>query len=329
MQRVRILAIGLLAWMSGAAHAAQPGAAQPMPPPVDTASPTNGTEAPVIADTLGRDSSQRLTLDVRFGDDGPHGFVVDTGAERSVVAREIAERLQLRPAGRARIVGIAEVIETDLVRAEAMSVGPVRLPSQRIPVFAGAQIGGPGLIGLDALEGHRLLIDFRAHRMELRPTSRRRDREISDGDAIVVTARRNAGRLIISDARLGGRRIDLVLDTGSQTSIGNRAMQRFVASNRSHGAPLTPGLILGVTGARLPVERGVVTSIDLAGFTITDLPIAYGDSPAFAALGLERRPAMLLGMDALTLFDRVAIDFGSRRVWFDLPTRTRANRSIR
>ena len=37
------------------------------------------------------------------------------------------------------------------------------------------------------------------------------------------------------------------------------------------------------------------------------------------ALSLNDRPAILLGMDALKLFDRVLIDFGNRRVGFDLP----------
>ena len=47
----------------------------------------------------------------------------------------------------------------------------------------------------------------------------------------------------------------------------------------------------------------------------------------FAVLGLDQRPALLLGMDALQLFDRVGVDFANRRVTFDLPgsgTRSRS-----
>ena len=49
------------------------------------------------------------------------------------------------------------------------------------------------------------------------------------------------------------------------------------------------------------------------------MPIAYADGPAFAALGLHKKPALILGMRDLRLFDRVAIDFESRTVLFDLP----------
>jgi hypothetical protein len=40
-------------------------------------------------------------------------------------------------------------------------------------------------------------------------------------------------------------------------------------------------------------------------------------------LKLNARPAILLGMDALKLFDRVVIDFANRRVGFDLPDSAR------
>ena len=43
-------------------------------------------------------------------------------------------------------------------------------------------------------------------------------------DAIVVTARNSAGRLILSDARIDGRRVDVIVDTGAQTSVGNPAL---------------------------------------------------------------------------------------------------------
>ena len=53
---------------------------------------------------------------------------------------------------------------------------------------------------------------------------------------------------------------------------------------------------------------------------VNDLPVSFADSQAFRALGLQERPALLLGMDGLALFDRVEIDFPNRRVVFDLPS---------
>ncbi len=58
---------------------------------------------------------------------------------------------------------------------------------------------------------------------------------------------------------------------------------------------------------------------------VNDLPVSFADGQAFRALGLVERPALLLGMDSLALFDRVEIDFPNKRVVFDLPER--ANRA--
>jgi hypothetical protein len=54
------------------------------------------------------------------------------------------------------------------------------------------------------------------------------------------------------------------------------------------------------------------------------------DSPAFKALGIDDKPAMILGMRELKLFRRVAIDFDTRRILFDIPRAERGfiNRGI-
>ncbi|MFD2499649.1 hypothetical protein ACFSTI_13520 [Rhizorhabdus histidinilytica] len=49
------------------------------------------------------------------------------------------------------------------------------------------------------------------------------------------------------------------------------------------------------------------------------MPIAFADAQIFHRLGLDNRPSVLLGMDALRLFDRVSIDFANRNVRFLMP----------
>jgi hypothetical protein len=75
-----------------------------------------------------------------------------------------------------------------------------------------------------------------------------------------------------------------------------------------------------VTGATAVGDFTQIRDIEISGFNISDLPITFSDNYAFKALGIEKRPAIFLGMDALQLFERVMIDFTNRRVGFDLPT---------
>ena len=42
---------------------------------------------------------------------------------------------------------------------------------------------------------------------------------------------------------------------------------------------------------------------------LTNLPVAFADVQPFRKFGVENKPALLLGMDGLKLFDRVSIDF--------------------
>jgi hypothetical protein len=53
---------------------------------------------------------------------------------------------------------------------------------------------------------------------------------------------------------------------------------------------------------------------------MSNVQVAYADVHAFQEFGLQSRPAMLLGMDLLRHFDRVAVDFKARRVRFLLPS---------
>lgn len=286
--------------------------------------PPAGPEAPpVLSSTLLLDRSDRMTLPVSIAGQGPFGFIVDTGAERTVVSRELAGRLGLRSAGQARVIGLIDTVMADMFHIESIALHDLVLGGTTVPTFAQNDIGGPGLIGIDSLERHKVVIDFLAGRFDVResePTRSARREPDFDRDTITVVARRRAGRMILSNANINGHRIDIVIDTGAQSSIGNLALQRLVRRQfgvRAGGAQRTE--LRSVTGAVRMVEVDSIRRITVSGIDINDLPIVYADSPAFDVLDLSSRPALLLGMDALRLFDRIAIDFTNRRVAFDLP----------
>ena len=134
-----------------------------------------------------------------------------------------------------------------------------------------------------------------------------------------MTARKSGGRLILSDARIGGRRIDIIVDTGAQTSVGNLALQQVVARQGQNRLPFYPTTLNAVSGESVPAVRTLINRITIGGLDVKDLPVSFVDADAFRALGLVDRPALLLGMDSLSLFDRVEIDFPNKRVVFDLP----------
>lgn len=299
-----------------------PAAPTPAPAPAATTPPGESIAPPVLVTPFVQpfdlDATRRMSVKVMVGGQGPFSFLVDTGAERTVIARELAERLGLAEGEKLRLATIGGSATVPSYRIAALQMSDLHLAAVDAPAFFGRHIGAAGLIGIDMLENRRVLIDFRNESMQILETRKRARPIIHDEDAIVVTARNSAGRLILSDARLGGRRVDVIVDTGAETSVGNLALQRLVTEKRANRFPFVETTLGAVTGETVPAMRTAIKRIDVNGMDINDLPVSFADSQAFRALGLQDRPALLLGMDSLALFDRIEIDFPNKRVVFDL-----------
>lgn len=282
------------------------------------------------ADQLGfADLDQRMTVPVTIGDavtmaeTGPYRFVVDTGAERTVIARELAERLRLAPGRGVRVTAMAGSGDVATVVIPRISIGAAsggaRVTSQRIeaPAFDGRNLGAAGLVGIDTLQGHALTIDFDRQTMTVALATRRLREEHFGADDIVVRARSLFGQLVVTDATYHGARVRVVLDTGSVVSIGNAALRSLVAKGAR--GPMTAIRLTSVTGATLQADYATIDALRFGDTGFSNLPVAFADAAPFARLGLEKRPALMLGMDALRLFRRVRIDFANRELRLERP----------
>ncbi len=290
----------------GAAPPQDPGAA---PSPADPA-----VEQAAKSLAIGQ-IEQRMTVPVQVNAGGPFRFVVDTGAERSVVSRDIASRLGLEQGPNVTLTSMTEtsVVPTVIVTSLAIpAIGERRLVAT--PALDSVNIGASGLLGLDALENRRVVVDFEHQTMSVAPALAHPQRHATD--EIVVRAKSKFGQLIVTDAFLDDRRLRVVIDTGSQVSIGNSALLRLVQRHRQNVRPAT---ITSVTGGTITLGYGTVQDIELGGVRFARLPIAFADVPPFARFGLSDTPGLLLGMDALRSFRRVDIDFANRQIRLLMP----------
>jgi predicted aspartyl protease len=258
------------------------------------------------------DRHDRMTVPVRIGKAGPFDFLVDTGAERTVLARDIATRLQLPLSGRGLLIGIAGTQGVDLVEIEEINLGRRSFYGLTAPLLEGYNIGADGIIGLDSLQDQRVLLDFDKKRMAIGDAVQLGG---SRGFEIVVQARRRSGQLIMTNALIDGVRTDIVIDTGSDTSIGNRALQKALARRRKGETTQ----LQSVTGQVITADIAMARTVKLGTMTMSNSMLVFADTPAFEKLELVKRPALFMGMNQLKLFRRVAIDFSSKRILFDLP----------
>ena len=258
------------------------------------------------------DAEHRMTVPVRIGEQGTFHFVIDTGSQTTVLSTALARQLALAPAGTARVVGIggSETVPTAIV--EELGLGKRALYSLEVALLEAEHIGADGIVGIDSLQRQRVLLDF--HRNTL-AVGDAKSLGGNRGFEIVVTARRRRGQLIMTNAVIDGIRTDVVIDSGADTSIGNRALQTALNRRKTN----EQATLISVTGQRIIADIGYPRKLEIDAIGITNLVVAYADAPVFRALGLERKPALLLGMRELRLFKRVAIDFDKRKVYFDTP----------
>ncbi|WP_242140434.1 aspartyl protease family protein [Sphingomonas sp. TREG-RG-20F-R18-01] len=267
-------------------------------------------------------SENRMTVPVTIGAAGPFRFIVDTGSERTVVSRELGATLRLAPGRSVKVTAMAGPMWTATVLMPQIVVGLPRagavLVANRIeaPALQRRNLGADGLVGIDTLQGKAVTIDFARQAMTVSPASRRTRAERFGPNDIVIRARSLFGQLVVTDATYEGRRIRVVIDTGSVVSMGNVALQRLVARTSSQ---MTGVRLLSVTGAILNAQYGVVTGVRIGEIGLANLPIAFSDAAPFERFGLGKRPALLLGMDALRLFGQVRIDFANRELHLARP----------
>ena len=284
---------------------AAPGALQPLSPQdLLFASPTS-------LDHIGR-----VVTAVMIDGKGPFRFIIDTGANRSTISPHLAAVLRLQPSVEQaiRVTGITGSAEVASVAIEKLQVGDLVISHTRFPVIeAPIMAGADGILGAAGLQDERLLVDFRRNRVVITRSS---------GDFVPwgftrVRATRLNGGLLSVPGEIGDVRVDAIIDTGSQHTLGNLALyQALYAHERGKGTYLATD----VYGATKQVGAGklqMAPPIDLGAFKIAGVALVFGDFHIFRVWGKTDRPAMVLGMDVLGTLNAFVIDFRHEEIAID------------
>jgi predicted aspartyl protease len=284
----------------------------PTVPPLPPAVIDNGL-AVGGQDVKAKKVETRLTVDVQVNGQGPYRFIVDSGADTSVVGLGIAQDLKL-PVGRPVVLnGMTSRDIVDRVKIDQLTLGPTSVSNLEVPALREADVGGDGIVGIDALVSKRLMLDFEKRLIKIEDAA---VRYIPQPGEIVVTARRERGQLILTRVRAAGLPLDAVIDTGTEITIGNLALRdKLIRGNKDKFVTIP---VIGVTGVTANLQFARIAELQLGPVVISDVPMAFADVPPFKLFGLSDQPALLLGTDLLESFRRISLDFKSRKVRFQL-----------
>jgi predicted aspartyl protease len=280
---------------------------RPLPPAI-----IDNTLAIGGQDVKARQVETRLTVEVHINGHGPYQFLVDSGADTSVVGSRIARDLQL-PLGTPVVLnGMTERSIVDRVKVDSLTMGPTTVEDLQLPALNEDDVGGQGMIGIDALVRRRIMMDFEKRLIKVEDASRPVK---SLPDEIVIIARRSRGQLILTHVRANGLSLDAVIDTGAEMTIGNLMLRDKLLHRRQQFFHVKA---IGVTGKAIDLQVAVIPELQIGGILIRNLPVAFADLPPFHVFGIADEPALFLGTDVLETFRKVSLDFQARKVRFQL-----------
>lgn len=320
---------------SGLAAGALAGCAAPQPFMINLADAPLPPPAPPGGTTVstGRDLVGRITAKVMVQGRGPYDFVVDTGANRTVVSTELADELRLPDAGMARVHGIVGAENTRTVVVDALRIDSMAARIPQAPVLPADRLGAAGLLGVDAMVGRKVTLDFRRRQMRMSPSGggdgrpstldmRRQNTGSLSGrtvrtDGVVAQARYRFGQLVIVGAEASGRKIMAFLDSGSQSTVGNLALLDRLNKTGGDilGPPITTSLF-SATGQTATGRYAVLPQLRLGGLRIAGLGAVFAGLHVFELWDLVKQPSILIGIDVMRQFDAIDLDYGARRIVF-------------
>ena len=258
---------------------------------------------PTTLDHIGR-----VVVPVMVDGQGPFRFVVDTGASRSSVGPALVQslRLQMSKASSLELEGITgsapvSAVTIDTLRAGSFNIQHAPMPVLWAPVMAGAD----GILGVAGMTDDALLVDFQHNRVVVSNTL---DPEVRFRYSRVHTEMVDGG-LMTAVAYVGKMRVLAIVDTGSERTLGNPALQKAMKLHEQPGR-LEP--VASVYGATQQIEPGLIVhspDITIGPLRVEGVDLIYGNFHIFKLWGLEHTPAIILGMDVLGTVNALGFDF--------------------
>lgn len=266
----------------------------------------------------------RLTVPVHINGKGPLAFAVDSAANASVIAADLVERFELPDAGEVTMHTMIARETAATVRAHLLETGALTAHDTRLALASRIGLdGADGLIGTDLLAGLRLDLRFqgvqRARIVGSRPTGGQFFEARHQSARLIRAVEQRFGELLMISIRAGGVESLAIIDTGAQATIINTALARasgalpLILRDGSHEAR-----VQSPTGRSAPAQAMMINNLRFGGLGLGRLPVLAGDFHTFDLWGVADRPAMLMGVDVLGLFDNVAIDLRRGEVVFEL-----------
>ena len=198
-----------------------------------------------------------VVVSVMAGEEGPFDFVLDTGADTTIVDPSIAPKLSLAPLGGVQQTTLAGVQTLARGSIRTLSAGPVHVENLPVLVQDLAELRKmdshiEGIAGQNFLSHFNYLLDYRKHLVRIELASEIRD--AIEGDQVPMETIES--RMIVdSEAQSRGRaKLRLLLDSGANSVVLMRAAsQTLNLPTQEKGLEVTSSGQVGLKVGRVHV----------------------------------------------------------------------------
>jgi hypothetical protein len=262
-----------------------------------------------------------IGLSVSINHSGPYEFMVDTGAQITIIDPLLAAELNLQLQGSISVVSVVNYASADLVKPDLVEAGPVAVPNLLIAVqgLKKIQMVNPkvrGILGENFLGRFDVLIDY-SHKSLCMDTSKQLQKQIQGERVPVIEQTEREGDLAYTQPVLinvhlqayGKKTAVLRLDSGSnapmlfKNSLGDAWWLQRSHARQGNTAGGGPALAFAAVPSQ-EVEFSQHTRRQIAFFT----PI--GEKPVTSGNGED-------GLLPTAIFNAVFISYADHFVVFE------------
>ncbi|MDT4953403.1 MAG: hypothetical protein QOJ02_1541 [Acidobacteriota bacterium] len=243
--------------------------------------------------------------------DGPHEFILDTGAGISLLTPEFAERVgatitettEAMGAGGKMAISLGVVNSLAIGQANALNV-QVAITSelQRIGAVIGAKVDGN--IGYSYLKNFRLTLDYQKHTLQLTDAEHEPSGNGDSQRALLKFKLAHPSKPLILVPTLVNDEGPYIfaLDTGASTTVVSSEVAQILAIE-STGIPQMTG-----AGGTMQGFRGVVRSLAVGNANLENLAIVTADFLTMLSQIVKTKLDGIIGYNFLKEF-KVTIDY--------------------
>ena len=259
-----------------------------------------------VAGATRKDSAGRSVALIHINGQGPFRFIIDTGANRSVLSSALAAQLGLAPSGEGVVHSIDSEDTATLVNVDSLAFGDLQLSHGDTPILDGPMLAGQhGLLGVDGMAGRLLHVDFTKRCVE----NYESPEQLPMQGWLSVPARMRFGTMLTVEGDIRGVKVNVLLDTGSDISLGNERFRESLRGVAAHHVEYHNGHAF-TFGSPLLLEKSVWVPTMRMGRDVRGGVTAYiGNFHVFDVWGLQDEPTLLIGMDVLANAREMAIDY--------------------